>query len=513
MAIKVSAINNMTSAKDSAILAFASDFLKSEGVVNIDGNDLKVTEQSPNAMAIDVEKGYVYVQNDAWAQGSNQPKFYRVEIDTKTGKSLTPNASANNWIVAICIKVDVGTSTPGASGELAGTIEAVYGTPAASPVAPAIPNHHYPIAYVTYNSSHTVITNARITDQRAQARLKNDSYDEPTLDNLKAFKAEDSGGTARNLMKVDANNNLVIGDLNLTKILPFSGLPLPSGQLLNGQILPSVSSNNLTLAIKTLAGTDPSATDPVFVRIKNNIRVITSALSVTRNAGTNWFNVGRAELATREVDYFAYLAWDSANSTVRLGFARIPYATVYSQFSATTTSDRYGAFNTNPGATDDVEVIGRFAATLSASASYNWSVPTYTSSNLIQRPIFETRVLLWVPTYSAGGSMTYTGGGVSNAQNYQIINNRCLCNISVTATIGGTPSNELRATNPIDGLTSGINANSYGGICFLGQGSYLMGNQYLQAAGVIGAGLYNYANMTAGVNGYWFGNNTYWLAA
>lgn len=220
MAIKVSAINNMTSAKDSAILAFASDFLFGEGVVDLDGNDLKVTEQSPNAMAVDVNKGYVYVQNDGWAQGSNQPKFYRVEIDIKTGKTLTPNASANNWIVAICIKVDVGSLTPGASGELAGTIEAVYGTPAASPVAPAIPNHHYPIAYVTYNSSHAVITNARITDLRAQLRLRNNSYDEPLLDNNKAFKGEDSGGTARNISKVDSNNILQLGDESLSGLNP-----------------------------------------------------------------------------------------------------------------------------------------------------------------------------------------------------------------------------------------------------------------------------------------------------
>lgn len=169
MAIKVSAINNMTSAKDSAILSFASDYLQQEGVVKKSANHMLVTEQSPNAMAVDIEKGYIYVQNDAWVEGSNQPKYYRVEIDTKTGKSLTPNASANDWIVAICIKVDVGTSTPGASGELAGTVEAVYGAPAASPVAPAIPNHHTVIAYVQYNSTHAVITNARITDMRTQA--------------------------------------------------------------------------------------------------------------------------------------------------------------------------------------------------------------------------------------------------------------------------------------------------------------------------------------------------------
>jgi hypothetical protein len=69
----------------------------------------------------------------------------------------------------------------------------------------------------------------------------------------------------------------------------------PQGFLINGKIVTSVSSNNLTVAIKTLAGSDPSSSDPVYARIGNTVRSITAALSVTKNAGTNWFNSGAAE--------------------------------------------------------------------------------------------------------------------------------------------------------------------------------------------------------------------------
>lgn len=78
----------------------------------------------------------------------------------------------------------------------------------------------------------------------------------------------------------------------------------PLGQILNGKFVKSVSSNNLTVALKTLAGNDPSATDPVFVRIGNTVRMITSSLSVTaKNSGTNWFGKGASYFAGNESDF------------------------------------------------------------------------------------------------------------------------------------------------------------------------------------------------------------------
>jgi hypothetical protein len=204
------------------------------------------------------------------------------------------------------------------------------------------------------------------------------------------------------ILVYDATLAVWLASANVT-VLP-SQIIASDGTLYNGRISVSVSSNNLTVAIKTMAGDDPSISDPVYVRINNSIRSITSALSVTRNAGTNWFNSGATAHATYENNYFVYLGWRAASSAVVLGFSRIPYAAVYSEFSATTTDDRHGAFSTTPASTDDVVNIGRFSATLSAGAGYTWTVPTFTSSNLIQRPIYETEWLIWNPSptgYSA----------------------------------------------------------------------------------------------------------------
>jgi hypothetical protein len=202
----------------------------------------------------------------------------------------------------------------------------------------------------------------------------------------------------------------------------FNKIPLyaPQGFLINGKIVPSVTSNNLTVAIKTLAGTDPSVSDPVYVRIGDTVRTITSAISVTKNAGTNWFNAGSSELATKEIDYFVYLGYNATDGVV-IGFSRYPGANQYGDFSATTTNEKYCAISTitNAASTDYYEVIGRFAATLSAGAGYTWSVPTFTANNLIQRPIYETRELSIYPQPS-GWTL---GNGTSDGR-YKIIGNK-----------------------------------------------------------------------------------------
>lgn len=202
----------------------------------------------------------------------------------------------------------------------------------------------------------------------------------------------------------------------------FINLNAPEGFLINGKIVPSVATNNLTVAIKGMDGNDPSATNPVYCRINGVVRSITAALSVTKNAGTNYFNSGSTELAAKEIDYFVYLGYNATDGVV-VGFARIPYASQYSDFNTTNTNEKYCAISTitTAASTDYYHVIGRFAASLSATASFNWSVPTFTAINLINRPIYETRILTWTATYT-GFSADPTG----STNQYQIISNRIL---------------------------------------------------------------------------------------
>ena len=236
-----------------------------------------------------------------------------------------------------------------------------------------------------------------------------------------------------------------------TTIIPTNA---PQGFLINGKISVTDTGSGLTVAIKTLAGTDPSASDPVYVRIGDTVRTISAALSVTKADGTNWCNSGSAELATKEIDYFVYLGYNATDGVV-LGFSRYPGANSYDDFSATTTNEKYCAISTitTAAATDYYEVIGRFAATLSAGAGYTWSVPTYTAKNLIQRPIYETRWLTVAPAHSASGSMTFTS--VTGTYLYKLRGDALSLIYVGNGTLGGSASVAIYATSPFTFVTAG----------------------------------------------------------
>src|SRR5690349_14415578 len=85
------------------------------------------------------------------------------------------------------------------------------------------------------------------------------------------------------------NDRLLIVDQGtggLQDIAPKTLMPdLPQGNADNYSLVVSVASNNITLALKDANGNDPSAASPVKIRIGTTIIYVTSALSVTVNAG------------------------------------------------------------------------------------------------------------------------------------------------------------------------------------------------------------------------------------
>lgn len=262
-------------------------------------------------------------------------------------------------------------------------------------------------------------------------------------------------------------------------------LPLGFAGMLNGRIVTSVASSDLTVAIKGLDGNDPSTTNPVYVRIGNTIRSITSALSVTKNDGTNWFDSGSAGTATAEVDYFVYLIWNTTATpdAVSVGFARVPYGTLYSHFSGTTTNSLYLAFSGSdtPAATDECQLVGRFNATLSAGAGYTWSIPA--TSIVIQHPIFETRNLSWTPGYtgfSANPSIAYA--------QYRVFGRNCHIYYQIN---GGGTSNSTAFTMTQLPFSSYVNNMVIGGLRASNNGAVINTNAW---GDLTGTGLTFYTN-------------------
>jgi len=214
------------------------------------------------------------------------------------------------------------------------------------------------------------------------------------------------------------------------------------------KIVPSVANNDLTVALKHMDGTDATVARPIWKKIGDSFYAITAALSVTKADATNWCNAGSAELATKEIDYFVYLGYNATDGVV-IGFSRFPGANSYDDFSATTTNEKYAAISTitNAAATDYYVNIGRFAATLSAGAGYTWTVPTFAAKNLIQRPIYETRWLDWVPTL-----VGFSANPTNTVYKYQIRNNNVFIKYR-EATAGTSNATNFTATIPFTAKT------------------------------------------------------------
>lgn len=230
------------------------------------------------------------------------------------------------------------------------------------------------------------------------------------------------------------------------------------GILNNGYFQVSVVSNDLVVEIKTTAGADPSAVDPVTVFINGTERSIEAATSITLADGTNWFASGSASLAALEVDYFVYAVWDSNSSVVAISIARIPYGKTVNatDFSATNTNARYLANYGNFTVGDDITNIGRFAATLSAAAGHTWTVPTFTGNNLIRRPIFTTRRLSFAPAWT---NLTVGNG---TAQAFYVISENLTVRIELifgsTTSISGDPSHSFIMPFSSTFLSGGVSA-------------------------------------------------------
>lgn len=166
------------------------------------------------------------------------------------------------------------------------------------------------------------------------------------------------------------------------------------GQLLNGKIVPTISSNNLVVSLKTLNGVDPSTTDVVYVRIGGTVRTITAPLSVTLAAGTNWFSRGLAPWATTAQDYFVYLGYNATDGVV-IGVSTNMNANYYNDFTTTNTDLTYAKISTitNAAATDKYNVVNRFNAILGVSATFLWTLPAGALATITNQVIGTPNVL------------------------------------------------------------------------------------------------------------------------
>lgn len=280
--------------------------------------------------------------------------------------------------------------------------------------------------------------------------------------------------------------------LLVSQIVP----PVIPGVMVNGQIMaddPPFHSNNLTVYIKTLAGNDPSPSDPVLVRIGNTIHTISSALSVTKNAGTAWMNLSSTCLASMLTGLFVYLGYNATDGVI-LGFSRIPWAKSYGDFSTTNTNEGYGAFSniSHAAGTDPYELVGRFTSRM--TSGNNW----IGVSDIINRPIYETEWSGYDPTPTCTGSMTITSPVVTYAR-YIMHMKKIEFHIRATGTLAGTASYGIYVPLPFN-VVYAANFDTIGTANIVDAGGSFSGVVYATDGSPDLATIvkYSYANFTLG---------------
>jgi len=241
----------------------------------------------------------------------------------------------------------------------------------------------------------------------------------PDVFSAKGQMAVGSGVDTMGVLNVGANGTIIVADsvqsLGVKWDYLLNQIYAQEGAGLNYQILRSVVTNDLTVAIKDKNGNDASSTNPISFRIGTSSRNLTAALSITALDGSNYCLLGSAELAAKDTDVFVYVGWRASDASIFLAVSRIPWAITYADFSATLANAKYAIYSgAAPAGTDEVICIGRVNVQLSAAASYQWSVPA--TSIIVSKPIFETRLLTWAPTISG-----YSANPSSAQYQYQIV--------------------------------------------------------------------------------------------
>ena len=225
--------------------------------------------------------------------------------------------------------------------------------------------------------------------------------------------------------------------------------------LINGFIRTTVASNNLTVTISKspTSQVDPTATNPVFVWIGGVLRPITSALSVTANAGINWLNMGSAELATREVDLFTFMQWNSTTSAVNILVSRLPYPRLMGDFTNSGIVEKgvFGIVNYNSN--DDVVLVDRFSATSNSSNNFT------ATGNVYGEPIYETRELTFTVTPQSQAGATYSVA-TNTKHSYFIRRDKITVTTANIITFGGTTYQNYILGLPINAKTKQNTATS-----------------------------------------------------
>lgn len=230
---------------------------RSEGVA--DYAALKVSQSATPAMSVSVAAGHVVVEGD---EVSNQG-FYIAYNDAAVTVAITAADVTNPRIDRICIAIQDAYYS-GATNLV--VLQAIAGTPASSPVAPAAPANAITLATIAVAANTTTIVNANITDARTRAQFTDTQFTNGNVaantvqingvasQTGKALKIQDSTGTQKFAVAIDGT--LTFADGSTQTVAAAGGVTSVSG----GNGITATGSTSVSVAIDTTITADLTST-------------------------------------------------------------------------------------------------------------------------------------------------------------------------------------------------------------------------------------------------------------
>lgn len=172
-------------ASEGDIRGNSSDLFEGEGVVDVVGGHLNVTESSVPAMNVLVDTGVGYIPNTAYDEtDSDSIKFWEAVVSGVNGErtlSIDSNSSGQTRYDLVCLKIDPGASPDYYASDVAELI-IVKGTPGAG--VPATPAYHLALAEVTVVNGATEIEDDDINDVRVQVKIRRATVPEKRITSI-----------------------------------------------------------------------------------------------------------------------------------------------------------------------------------------------------------------------------------------------------------------------------------------------------------------------------------------
>lgn len=294
----------------------------------------------------------------------------------------------------------------------------------------------------------------------ADNRIKIDYIENPNANNLNvqnneyAFAFEQNQRTQSVVAlskRLDIETILPEGGITNHKIntyIDYDGANPYGDLVVELQGLNGSNPSSLVLSSTNIETTVPSVSgNMIYARIKDDIVAITSNLSLTVSAGTNFFNLSSVNLENYKHDLFVYLIKNSGG--IRLGVCRAPHYTVVSQASTTTTNDTYLKTSGTVESTDNMINIGRITVKMDTDSRFNYA------GESISKPIFESEKRQVISSLSLGG---YTS---LKTVSYKVINSYCYYTFSHFPDVGANTASIMEVQGLPFQMTDGGSSKVY----------------------------------------------------